>query len=55
MRIKAKDLLEQGIEIIANQRMKENEKEKEAPKELDIEFDATAMELGLAEIFKEMD
>lgn len=55
MRIKAKDLLEQGIEIIAKQRMKENEKEKEAPKELDVEFDVTAMELGLAEIFKEMD
>ena len=53
MKIKAKDLLEQGIEIIAKQRMQENEKKE--PKELDIEFDATAMELGLAEIFKEMD
>ena len=44
--------MEQGIEIIAKQRMKE--KEKEEPKELDVQFDATAMELGLAEIFKEM-
>lgn len=55
MRIKAKDLLEQGIEIIAEQRMKKNKKEQEAPKELGGEFDVTAFELGLADIFKEME